>query len=143
MDLQAPLLCPTDTREINDGYDHATTITTTGILTDALFDIETDEDWFQAELAADAVYTIQTANLSTGVDTILELYEPDGVTLLASDDNSGDGLASRLVWQTAVTGTYFLRVAQAPGSAYGCSAAYELSIIELENIIYLPVIIKP
>ena len=59
--------------------------------------------------------------------------------MLASDDNSGGGAASQLVWQAPLDGTYFVRVAQAGGSAYGCNAGYQLSMTQLLSL-YLPLI---
>jgi murein DD-endopeptidase MepM/ murein hydrolase activator NlpD len=142
-DLQAPLICPADTLELNDDIYSASIITLDGVPVNLLFDIPEDQDWFWLPATAGAKYTIQTDNLAVGVDTILELYDTDGVTLLTSDDNSGGGVASKLEWQAPQNGTYFFRVIPASGSAYGCSAGYELSVIrEGDNTIYLPVILK-
>ena len=80
-------------------------------------------------------------NLASGVDTYIELYDIDGVTLLASDNDFGDGLASKLTWEAPESGTYYIRVSQSPGSAYGCSASYDISV-EGENLIYLPMTIR-
>jgi len=127
-DLQAPLLCPADDLELDDSYYAAKAISTDGTPVSRLFDIAEDEDWFRLEAVAGTDYIIQTDNLTTGVDTVVEIYDLDGLTLLASDDNSGGGAASKLEWQAPLDGIYFLRVAQASGSAYGCDAAYEFSV---------------
>lgn len=127
-DLQAPLLCPTDSQEFDDNYDAANVITADGIPTGHLFDIAEDEDWSRFEAIAGRIYVLQTSNMASAVDTVVAVYAPDGVTLLASDDNSGGGRTSRLEWQAPLDGTYFIRVSQAPGSAFGCSATYNLNI---------------
>jgi len=129
-DLQAPLLCPADSYEPDDSYYAAMTIPTNGTPFSRLFDIAQDEDWFRLEAAAGKKYVIQTTNLAAGVDTVIEVYNLDGVTFLASDDNSGGGTASRLEWQAPMDGTYFVRVSQTPGSVNGCNAAYKLSVSE-------------
>jgi hypothetical protein len=139
--LQAPLVCPADTLEPNDNYDGATVVKTDGTLVSNLFDIATDEDWFKFVGAAGAEYHIQTTNLSTGVDTVLEIYDTDGMTLLLTDDNSGGGNASSLTWQAPADGTYFVRVIQAGGSAFGCDASYEI-VITATYRIYLPLVIR-
>jgi len=128
-DLQAPLLCPADSQEIDDNYYVAKTITTDGVSANRLFDIAQDEDWLKLNAVAGQRYLIQTGNLASGVDTVLQVYDLDGVTQLALDDNSGGGKASRLLWQAPQTGTYFVRVSQAAGSAFGCSASI-FSIIQ-------------
>jgi hypothetical protein len=45
------------------------------------------------------------------MDTTLTLYDTDGVTPLAFDDDSGLARASRIVWRAPVDGTYYLAVA--------------------------------
>jgi hypothetical protein len=35
-----------------------------------------------------------------------------------------------LVWQPDADGTYFVRIAPAPGSAFGCDATYRVAITE-------------
>lgn len=140
-DLQAPLICLADTLEPNDNYDGASVVQTDGTLVSNLFDIATDEDWFKFDAVAGTEYAIQTTNLEASVDTVLEIYDSDGVTLLASDDNGGGGKVSRLVWQAPQSGTYFLRVSQAAGSAYGCSATYQISANQV-YLIFLPMILR-
>jgi hypothetical protein len=128
-DLQAPLLCPADTLEVDDNYYAATNVIDRARVTH-LFDIAQDEDWLKLNVVAGSKYQIWTSNLAAGMDTVLQVYDIDGVTLLASDDNSGGGKASRLIWQAPQTGTYFVRVSQAPGRAFGCNAAYQLSVTQ-------------
>jgi hypothetical protein len=137
--LQAPLICPADTLEPNDDYDGASVLQTDGTLVSNLFDIAQDEDWFRLEAIAGGRYTIQTSGLSAGVDTIVQLYDQDGTTVLASDDNGGGGLASQLLWQAPLSGAYFVRVSQAAGSAYGCNASYSVSAAQHLEV-YLPLI---
>ncbi len=131
-DLQVPLLCPADTLEINDNY-YAANIMAVNSTSGHLFDIAQDEDWIRFVATGGARYTIQTSNLSSSVDTLLQVYDIDGVTMLASDDNSGGGKASRLIWQAPQTGTYFVRVSQASGSAFGCGTAYQVSIAQQQD----------
>ena len=127
-DLQAPLVCPADTLEPNDNYDGASVAQTDGTLVNNLFDIVQDEDWFKFDAIAGTQYDIQTSTLATGVDTALEIYDTDGVTLLESNDNSGGGNASSLIWQAPQDGLYFARVVQAAGSSFGCSSTYNFAV---------------
>ena len=137
--LQAPLICPDDDSEPNDTYDAASALTPNGGPHGQLLDIQQDEDWFRLEAVPGFWYTIQTSDLSTGVDTVLELYDQDGTTELAEDDNSGGDLASQLLWEAPLSGTYFVRVSQAAGSASGCDASYKLTAVRHLQT-YLPLI---
>jgi len=143
-DLQAPLLCSADSTEPDDNYDTALTLSTDGVPVSRLFDIADDEDWFRFTATAGKTYELSTSGLGTGVDTILELYDLDGITLLVFDDNSGGGMASRLEWQAPLTGTYFLRVIPSSGSVTGCDATYHLSIAKKSQLgrTYLPIVLK-
>ncbi|OGO27791.1 MAG: hypothetical protein A2Z16_01845 [Chloroflexi bacterium RBG_16_54_18] len=140
-DLQAPLLCPGDNTEPSDSYNSATNMFTNNTLVSNLFDIPEDKDWQRFEAKTNWQYTIQTNNLASGVDTVIELYDLDGLTELASDDDSGGGLASKLVWQAPNDGTYFIRLLPKPGSLYGCSASYEIVALG-ETLIYMPLIVR-
>ena len=140
-DLQAPLVCPADTLEPNDNYDGASVAQTDGTLVSNLFDIAQDEDWFKFDALAGTEYAIQTTNLAAGVDTAVEIYDTDGVTLLASDDNGGGGNASSLTWQATQDGVYFARIVQASGSSFGCGATYNFAALATYRI-YLPLVLR-
>jgi hypothetical protein len=136
--LQAPLLCPTDNWEPNDTYDASALISASGIPSENMFDIEQDEDWFRFAAIANGTYTVTTSNLSTSVDTVIELYSQDGRTLLGTDDNGNGGKASQLIWQASSSGIHFIRVVRALATAYGCNAGYSLSLTTQELQVYLP-----
>ena len=54
------------------------------------------------------IYTIETSNLGPGSDTLITLYDTNGTTQLAQNDDCGS-LASCINW-IAITGTYYVRV---------------------------------
>ncbi|MFH0899810.1 MAG: PPC domain-containing protein, partial [Pseudomonadota bacterium] len=85
-----------------------------------------DTDFFEVELPA-GVYTFETHDYcgSTAIDTQLELFDTDGTTRLAFDDDSGAGRQSLLASVTISTkGVYYLAV-----TAYGADAgAYVLEV---------------
>ncbi len=139
--LQAPLICPADDSEPDDSFYRAASISTNGALTNRLFDIAEDQDWFSFNAAAGESYVLEAKNLTAGVDTIIKVYDQDGLTLLASDDNSGNGAASQLEWTSPQDGTYFVQVTPASGSSYGCNATYEFSV-QGGYSIYLPAVIR-
>ncbi len=121
---------------------------------------ETDEDWVSFAATAPVTLTMATSNLSGGADTILTLYGPDVVTTstqLATDNDGGGGLASRIVYSFTSTGVYYLRVTSATPAAtaaklkaMGLNPAaalpqrnYDLAVTggpPLNNRVYLPIV---
>ena len=87
-------------------------------------------------IAGDNDYIVFTANsgdvISFGtdadgtptVDTFIHLYAADGVTQLASDDDSGPGTYSLLGWTALYTGTYYGRIRGFSTSGAGLYKAF-------------------
>lgn len=72
-----------------------------------------DQDWIAFDAAPGTVYTATTADLVLDTDTVLRLYDVDGVTLLAANDDypgAPEPLASQIVWTAPAAGRYFLMV---------------------------------
>ncbi len=91
-----------------------------------------DQDWVKFSGMPGYVYTIRVFGLQGGIDndTILELYDQDGLTLLAwNDEDPVSGPGSRIDFQFAFPGTYYARVLQyQPGEVWGCQFAYSLQV---------------
>ncbi len=92
------------------------------------FHAATDVDWVSFDAVADTTYTLWTFNLGAGADTVLDLYTDDGITRIAYDDDSGTGLASRIVWTPDATASYRLRVRPFGSSGGRENASYELRV---------------
>jgi hypothetical protein len=75
----------------------------TGVLTDS-------EEWWVIELAAGQSLELETIPGNGQLDTVLELYAPDTVTMLADDDDGGDGYGSKLTHEAERAGPLFIRV---------------------------------
>lgn len=71
-----------------------------------------DEDWVSFTALADASYKMETLNLSSGGDTILQLYSSSGALLAENDDAGVETRASMITYTTAAAGTYYLRALQ-------------------------------
>jgi len=76
------------------------------------FDATGDQDWVKFTAQSGVAYTVLTSNLGVNADTYLYLYGTDGTTLLASNDDYGGTLASRIDWQAPASGTYYVMVKQ-------------------------------
>jgi hypothetical protein len=134
-DLQAPLLCSTDQLEPDDGYQGASRLWPNDLPLERGLDISQDSDWMQFSAFPGMQYVIRTHDLSGGADTMLNLYDTDAVTVLASNDNTGSGPASELTWTAPYTGTYFVEIISAPGGVTNCSATYRLSITTTASLV--------
>ena len=80
-----------------------------------------DADWIQFAGVAGGSYTFQTQNLPCGSDTRLRLYDSDGTTVLASNDDVGapDDLSSRIQYTPVKNGALYLELSRkADGFTY-------------------------
>lgn len=66
------------------------------------------EAWLRYEASTNAPIVIETSSL-LGVDTIVEIWTEDGESFLASDDDSGEGLGSRLEFTPEAGGVYWIK----------------------------------
>jgi uncharacterized repeat protein (TIGR01451 family) len=68
-------------------------------------------DWSMFTAEAGHYYTFTTSSWGRRADTYLALYDRDGATLLAANDDyeGSTDHSSRIVWQARVDGTYYLR----------------------------------
>jgi hypothetical protein len=88
----------------------------------------TDQDWFAFYVKSGQRYCAFTSNLS-GVDTYLRVFNDDG-DLVAYDDDSGGGFASRAEWQAVYKGYYYIQVSNLVSTSTSWDT-YDLSITEI------------
>ncbi|HIC88401.1 MAG TPA: hypothetical protein EYP04_03235 [Anaerolineae bacterium] len=86
-----------------------------------------DEDWVKFSVSA-GPYIIETSNLGAASDTMLYLYDQDGSTELAQDDDGGEGKASRIQYNFTTAGTYYVKVRHHDPNRYGANTNYDLSV---------------
>ena len=111
------------------------------------FDKLSDQDWFRFEAQAGITYTIATFDLGGGADTYLYLYDTDGATLLAANDDYSDSLASFLEWRAPLAGTYYVQAQHWNPNVGGCGTRYALVLHEKQSPpqptrVYLPMILR-
>jgi hypothetical protein len=85
----------------------------------------TDADWVKFYARAGKVYTIRTANLGPGLDTYMYLFDSNGTTVLAQNDDGGDGVSSRLDFYPLRDDFYYVQVKNA-GDIGGSLQVYDL-----------------
>jgi len=87
-----------------------------------------DEDWVKFTADAGTTYVLHTANLGIAADTYLYLYDTDGATELARNDDYGYLLSSRIVWQAPQNATYYAKARHHNPQASGADTRYDLAI---------------
>lgn len=117
-------ICSDDALEEDDTYLNAKEIQVNGGNAQHLL-VDPDYHYFNASQGIQ--YTIETLNLSHGTDTALSLFDTDGVTRLAFDDDSGEGFASKIVWTAPANGTYYIMI-DAAYQNYKCNSSYDVKI---------------
>lgn len=85
-----------------------------------------DEDWVSFQAEEGQQYVLMTSNLGLNADTFLYLYDTDGQTLLAANDDYGGTLASRIVWESPASGNYYVVVKHWNPNVAGCGTSYDL-----------------
>lgn len=124
-----------DAFEVDNTPAQASTIPTDGTLATHNFHQAGDNDWSRFSATAGTGYIIETSALGSGSDTVMSLYDTDGTTIITSDDDSGVGLASRIIWTAPANGTYFVRVRHFNNSAFGPDTNYNLSVTAVSTLL--------
>ncbi len=110
------------------------------------FHVSNDVDWVAFNVSAQDVgntFRIETFNLGSDEDTHLYLYDTNGSTLLAEDDDGGIRSASKIMWSPAKPGRYYVKVT--PDNEYAaayCGASYDLIITSVRDTMYLPLALQ-
>ena len=88
-----------------------------------------DQDWVRFPAVAGGVYYIETKGLGPNSDTVLQLYDRDGTSLIQSNDDAGSGRSASLVFTATVPGDYFVRATQYNSNIAGADTNYEVQIL--------------
>ncbi|MBN1640431.1 MAG: hypothetical protein JXA09_04275 [Anaerolineae bacterium] len=128
--LKASEACDPDPYEPDNAPQDAAPIGVDGVPQSHGFCPESDAaDWVSFAAQQGRTYTIETSDLEAYSDTVIRLYDVDGRTLLAEDDDSGAGWASRLAWTSPATARYYVQVSEYFGRT-GADSGYALRVTE-------------
>ncbi len=88
-----------------------------------------DRDWEKFSAISGTTYVLETSNLGPASDTEITLYDTDGVTELARNDDWMAGLlSSRVVWLAPANGVYYVMVRDVKEQAAGANTRYDLTL---------------
>ena len=121
--------CVSTTLTVLCGDDHgnnAATATAVGVPSSTAGTIEVtgDSDWFKFQAVAGKhyVFNVQLGTLS---DSVLYLYDTNGVAQLAFNDDYGSSSASQITWTATTSGAVYLAVG---GYGNTCTGTYSMSV---------------
>ncbi|MEA3421897.1 MAG: hypothetical protein U9Q97_09520 [Acidobacteriota bacterium] len=123
-----------DAYEPDDNYSTANYIPVDGTKQTHDFHVPGDQDWLKFNATKDSFYTVETTELGPGSDTYLYLYDTDGISEIERNDDGGIGLASKIIWNCSISGTYYVMVRHYSSSAFGPDTRYNISITVKEAI---------
>jgi len=125
-----------DAYEVNDSAGQATPVVPDGSLTHSTFfrDPESDgpgapdSDYFSFSAIAGRNYVAETQNLRSDANTLLEILDSDGQTVLASnDDRAPADESSSIDWTAPRSDVFYARVQHAPD--LGIYGSYDLQVL--------------
>jgi uncharacterized repeat protein (TIGR01451 family) len=108
--------CPADVYEPDDTYLTASPLNP-GPAVQHDFCGGDPADWHAITVERGYLYTFTTAATGARADTFLALFDQDGTTLLAANDDFAGTTAfsSQIVWTAPASGTYYLRITNRTG----------------------------
>jgi hypothetical protein len=137
--------CAPDLYENDEIAEHASAIIIGTNQVRQFCDDAIDWVWFAAD--AGQAYTITVSSWGQRADSILALFDTDGQTLLAQNDDylppgANDG-SSRINWQAPIEASYYLRVTN-KRDLTGQRTDYDLRVQgeSSPSILYLPVVMR-
>lgn len=89
-----------------------------------------DQDWVRIQTLAGGVYTLRATGLGVNADPVIEVYGPDGSTLVARNDDAGSGVGATLTFTSTAGGPYFARAIQFNSHLFGDETQYQLAAFE-------------
>ncbi|MBU0756510.1 MAG: S8 family serine peptidase [Nanoarchaeota archaeon] len=119
-----------DQYEPDDAIGSATTILTNGTRQTHTFSPAGDEDFYYFEAYAGTKYTVLTDNLENSADTVIYLYDDDGITELSSNDDILAGLIlnSKITWEVTKDSVLFVKAEDYSSSRD--NGTYDISVTE-------------
>ena len=121
-----------DAYEDDDTWDTASWIAGDGQAQTHMFDDAGDADYVRFYAFEEVDYTLETLNLGLNCDTVLTLFDTDGVTQLAENDDFV-GFESVIAWECPADGTYFLRAKHHNPATFGEGTEYDLRVTFVEG----------
>ncbi|MCO6449563.1 MAG: hypothetical protein J5I90_02130 [Caldilineales bacterium] len=128
-----------DASEPNDTRGQARPLPVPGRLSHLSYSQRGDQDWFVFQAEAGTRYQFYTDNLSSGGDTLLILYDDQGIEIARNNDVGAGAKWSALTFEPTQSGANYLMVTHP--SAKGAVFIYDLVASRGFNV-YLPTMLR-
>ncbi|MCP4106294.1 MAG: hypothetical protein GY749_12265 [Desulfobacteraceae bacterium] len=122
-----------DTYETDDYYTQASFINNPQ---NHNFHNPADEDWVKFSGRSGKSYIFQTVSLGSGCDTVIELYDADGETMVISENSKGPGEEESLAWTCLLDGIYYVKVKYSDSGSFDENTDYILQAIYPQDDAY-------
>jgi hypothetical protein len=125
---------PPDNYEDDNSYLQANPISINNEAQTHNFHGYNDLDWVKFAVQKDKTYLISTSNIGSKGDTVLNLYNTDGISSIASnDDFDGLELGSMIIWTPEIDGEFYASINHWNSYGFGCSTVYSISIEDITD----------
>jgi hypothetical protein len=98
-----------------------------------------DEDWVNFEVEIGQSYLMESIPTADMTASIIELYDSDGTTMIASSQPDELNGFSRIIWTSDRTGKVYLRARHLDGRIAGNSVTYQLKVNNFLPV-FMPII---
>jgi hypothetical protein len=137
-DTPTPLPTPepgVDRFEPDDSLAEASPIETDGVPQAHTLTPARDRDYISFEVEAGTTYIVETGELGPDCDTLLTLYDEDGMMLDQDDDSGAESLASQVTWTARQEGVLYAEIRQFDEVVEGDGTEYEIWVVEFEPVV--------
>jgi hypothetical protein len=135
-----PTTCIPDDFEPDDDLTQARTlplgIWAQGNLCDA-----DDPDWFRVKIVKASDYSVIAPSIYGGAAVRITVYVEDGETVLANGQAAGVGQVAIVRFQTAVAGSFYIKIEPLTTYLLGTDAVYGVSVVEAQEV-FLPLVAR-
>lgn len=87
-----------------------------------------DEDWVKFYAVAGIDYEITVKDAGPNCDAVIELFGPDGTTLISRKDDNPAGMTERLAFRADNDSLTYIKIRNYFGMRYGDGTAYDLRV---------------
>ncbi len=133
-----------DAYEPDDDINNAKPISSTGKIQFHTFHKPGDNDWVKVAVRAGVQYDVEIFDVGFNSDSVIWLYDSDGSTILARNDDSAFDvaakLAAHLLWKAPKDETVYLQILALDSRRFGANTSYALCLQELNQLVFLPTV---
>ena len=90
--------------------------------------VEGDRDWVYFQAEAGRAYVVETSNLGHEMDTVVYLFDEEGIELASDDDGGEEFLASRLWWVAREDAGLWLMIRGFAETETGPGTSYDVTV---------------